>query len=134
MTAVEVERRNRDRKHPRGTTNGGKRGTTAQRRARKERMMADWRADVDVIATVWRHPMVPAWVVVTIHEEVPLGLGTPAVRCWRCGDLLTIDSLTVDKRVPDCEGGTYADDNIRPACLSCNSITGNMHRVAKNGR
>lgn len=48
----------------------------------------------------------------------------PACRCYRCGQLLTVDTVTVDRIRPGCQGGTYRRDNIRPACGTCNSSTG----------
>ncbi|MEU7814084.1 HNH endonuclease [Pseudonocardia sp. NPDC049154] len=44
--------------------------------------------------------------------------------CYRCGTELDDSTLTVDRKIPGCEGGTYRRDNIRPACGSCNSETG----------
>lgn len=52
----------------------------------------------------------------------------PACRCYRCGDLLTADTVTVDRIIPGCKGGTYRRNNIRPACGSCNSETGGSLR------
>ena len=84
----------------RGTTNRDDRGNVHDRRRRREWLVSTFRANVDV------------------H-------GQPACRCYRCGDLLTVDTVTVDRRVPGCEGGTYWDKgNLRPACGTCNSETG----------
>ena len=52
------------------------------------------------------------------------GYGEPACRCYRCGVLLTVDTVTVDRITPGCKGGTYRRNNIRPACGPCNSETG----------
>lgn len=41
-----------------------------------------------------------------------------------CSGVLTVDTVTVDRIVPGCEGGTYRRDNIRPACSTCNSKHG----------
>lgn len=49
------------------------------------------------------------------------GVRTP---CYRCGVLLNYDTMTVDRIIPGCEGGTYRRNNIRPACAPCNSETG----------
>jgi hypothetical protein len=54
----------------------------------------------------------------------PIGEGVPACRCYRCGALLTKDTVTADRIIPGCQGGTYRRNNIRPACLTCNSSTG----------
>lgn len=44
--------------------------------------------------------------------------------CYRCGVALDEDSLTVDRIVPGRDGGRYVRGNIRPACGTCNSVTG----------
>jgi len=94
---------------PRGTTNTNDRGNTRDRRRRRFWLVATFRADVD-------------W---TADGEVPCGQGQPACRCYRCGTLLTVETVTVDRRVPGVEGGTYWDKgNLRPACGPCNSETG----------
>lgn len=103
----------------RGTTNGNARGSAETRRRRREWLVETWRADVDK----------PLWFGTTPgYGNVPLGEGIPACRCYRCGVLLTVDTVTVDRIVPGCKGGTYRRDNIRPACGSCNSITGGSVR------
>lgn len=108
----------------RGTTNGNDRGNSETRRRRKLWMLEDgnWRANED------------AWVIRVLDSEgeeviiaagVPKGQGgVPAVRCWRCGTLLTFETMTIDRRIPGCKKGTYRRDNIRPACSACNSETG----------
>jgi 5-methylcytosine-specific restriction endonuclease McrA len=48
----------------------------------------------------------------------------PAARCYRCPKLLNFDTITVDRIIPGCKGGTYRRNNIRPACGPCNSSTG----------
>lgn len=110
----------------RGTSNGNVSGSAESRRRRKHWLLAEYRADVDLgLEGSFGNPIV--------HDfgppvTVPLGLGVPACRCYRCGTLLTFDTVTVDRRIPGCEGGTYRRNNIRPACGSCNSITGNNVR------
>lgn len=55
--------------------------------------------------------------------------GPGTCRCYRCGELLVDDTLTVDRILPGCLGGRYRRDNIRPACARCNSETGGpLHR------
>lgn len=49
--------------------------------------------------------------------------------CVFCEVVLDFGTLTVDRIVPGCRGGTYCRDNIRPACMSCNSIDGNRIRA-----
>lgn len=45
-------------------------------------------------------------------------------RCYRCGELLDINTVTVDRIIPGAKGGRYVRSNIRPACGKCNSETG----------
>lgn len=99
----------------RGTTNGNVRGGSDDRRRRREWLVVTFRADVDVVALDFPLPY-------ALHTD--LGQGVPACRCYRCGRLLTADTLTVDRIVPGCRGGTYKRSNIRPACQTCNSSTG----------
>lgn len=102
----------------RGTTNGNARGGSDERRRRRAWLVETYRANRDVITVELHHgPMV---------VEVDLGTegAEPACRCYRCGVLLTADTLTVDRIKPGCQGGTYARGNIRPACGTCNSSTG----------
>lgn len=99
----------------RGTTNGNARGGSEDRRRRREWLVQTYRADVDVVALDFPLPY-------PLHTD--RGLGVPACRCYRCGVLLTADTITVDRITPGCRGGTYARTNIRPACGTCNSSTG----------
>lgn len=48
--------------------------------------------------------------------------------CYRCGEDLTIETITVDRIRAGMDGGTYERSNIQPACSSCNIITGNTLR------
>lgn len=102
----------------RGTTNGNVRGGSEDRRRRREWLVETYRADVDVF--VLGAPMVPV--------VVPVDRGTEhavrACRCYRCGSLLTTDTVTVDRIVPGALGGTYRRNNIRPSCQPCASYTG----------
>lgn len=63
----------------------------------------------------------------TFRADVDLN-AEPACRCYRCGELLTESTVTVDRIVPGCRGGTYRRNNIRPACLQCNITTGAVMR------
>lgn len=105
---------------PRGTTNRNARGGSEDRRRRREWLVETYRANqdlridqVEIDGQLFDHP-----------RGVWHGDGQPACRCYRCGDLLTVDTVTVDRIVPGCKGGTYRRNNIRPACGSCNSETG----------
>lgn len=52
------------------------------------------------------------------------------VDCFHCAVTLTFQTLTIDRIKPGCQGGTYAPDNIRPACGFCNSsLGGKMKRT-----
>lgn len=76
------------------------RGNTTDRSRRKLYLLETYRANVDLE-------------------------GVPACRCYRCGCLLTYETLTVDRIVPGCKGGTYRRSNIRPSCSACATETGN---------
>lgn len=104
----------------RGTSNGNERGSAEARRRRREWLVETYRADADLSSFAMSvHPWQPPRQV-----QCPLGSGEPACRCYRCGTLLSVDTVTVDRIKPGCEGGTYRRDNIRPACGTCNSSTG----------
>lgn len=109
----------------RGTTNGTQRGSSTDRRRRREWLVTTWRADVDVLVVTLFHG--PVFV------PVPIGTpdAVPACRCYRCGRLLTVDTVSADRVVPGCRGGTYRRENIRPACERCNSVTGGSVRGAR---
>lgn len=118
MSATELARR--------GTTNGNARGNSRDRLARRQYLVATYRADVDVSVSNWTHdnaglPDVqrynPRLDTCGYHRE-------PACRCYRCGVLLSVATVTVDRIVPGRDGGTYRRTNIRPACGGCNSTTG----------
>lgn len=102
----------------RGTTNGNARGSAADRARRRAWLVTTYRADVDVLV-IQTSATEPATLV-----PVGLACGIPACRCYRCGCLLTMTTVTVDRIRPGCQGGTYRRDNIRPACGRCNSSTG----------
>lgn len=102
MTAEAIARR--------GTSNANDRGSTRDRRARRKWLMENYRADMDLA-----RPGDPEFTV-----YAPLGRGIPAVRCYRCGDVLGIDEVTIDRIKPGHKGGRYTRDNIRPACGPCN--------------
>ena len=99
----------------RGTTNGNARGGSDDRRRRREWLVQTFRADADVIVVPLEPPVTTATLV---------GMGEPACRCYRCGVLLTVNTVTADRIKPGCQGGTYRRENLRPACQHCNSLTG----------
>lgn len=106
----------------RGTTNRNDRGSSYTRAARRKWLIDTYRADVDVFSLLDRRD----------SSAVPLGEGVPACRCYRCGTLLTEDTVTVDRIIPGSRGGTYRRNNIRPACGTCNSVTGNHLQWGKS--
>lgn len=121
------------RKARRGTSNGNSAGSAEDRRRRRAWLIETYRADVDVYDGIarWDRPIRDRDGILT----VPLGEGLAACRCFRCGKLLTIDTLTVDRIVPGCvktkkypKGGTYVRENIRPECSTCASRRGGATR------
>lgn len=107
---------NPPRKATRGTSNTNVRGSAESRRRRREWLVQTYRADVDAVELMdgSLFPM----------TGEPHGSGVAVCRCYRCGDLLSTNSVTVDRIIPGCQGGTYRRNNIRPACGGCNSETG----------
>lgn len=122
----------------RGTTNGNARGSSEDRRRRREWLVATYRADVDLFTITWRdgtttrpeHYVLSAESLLAYDAITAVHL-VPACRCYRCGELLTVDTVTVDRIIPGCQGGTYRRTNIRPACGSCNSQAGGGLRSVK---
>ena len=39
-----------------------------------------------------------------------------------CGEKVNNDNVTLDHFIPRCKGGTNQKDNLRTACLTCNSV------------
>ena len=110
----------------RGTSNSNARGSTASRKARREWLVETYRANMDmsvakpgVVERVER--LAPTGLRLNLSEDT---IVVPACRCYRCGTLLTVETVTVDRIIPGCQGGTYRRSNIWPACGSCNSETG----------
>lgn len=108
----------------RGTSNSAQRGSSEDRRRRREWLVKTYRAnqDVSVARSVNGAPF-----DVQVYNSRLDGCGyarEAACRCYRCGHLLAVDTVTVDRIIPGCKGGTYRRDNIRPACGDCNSETG----------
>lgn len=120
------------------------RGSAPARRASRRRMLVRYAADVDLVSRVEFDDLFKAvyddfpalwqdeamlWVdtigvphgMIAVHK----GLGRPAARCYRCGVLCTFETAERDRVRPGARGGQYVDENIRPCCSSCNTITGN---------
>jgi 5-methylcytosine-specific restriction endonuclease McrA len=110
----------------RGTSNGNSAGSAEARRRRRAWLLETYRADVDVVV------LEPDGLM-TVPRDTGLAVpgAEPACRCYRCGTLLTLATLTVDRIVPGCRGGTYRRTNVRPACSDCNSTTGGAERGKK---
>lgn len=106
----------------RGTSNGNARGGSEDRRRRREWLVQTYRANVDVLSSGFEGFTISAPVGEFVSGVIP------ACRCYRCGLLLTADTVTVDRIKPGCKGGTYRRENIRPACARCNSETGGSLR------
>jgi HNH endonuclease len=107
----------------RGTSNGNSNGNSTDRARRKVWLIETYRADCDAQFTA-----------TSLVYGVDFGEGIPACRCYRCGTLLTFETVTVDRIIPGCKGGTYRRENIRPACAKCNSETGGAVRRASKHR
>lgn len=108
----------------RGTSNKNVSGNSEDRRRRRAYLIETYRANYDL------HPADAT--VTRFQRGVQLGEGIPAARCYRCALLLTVDTVTVDRIIPGCQGGRYVRNNIRPACGPCNSETGGA--LARRGR
>lgn len=102
MTAETITRR--------GTTNGNARGNTQDRRARRAFIMTTYASDVPGYCRCYR-----CGTLLYNPDAPPVGIENG----WRAAD-----TLTVDRIIPGCKGGTYRRNNIRPACGGCNSETG----------
>lgn len=107
-----------------------RRGSNTDRRRRREWLVATFRADKDALLDdpPSEHLVSAADLAV---REVELGTCDPACRCYRCGVLLTVDTVTADRIKPGIEGGTYRRNNIRPACVRCQSVTGGLLAAAR---
>ena len=42
--------------------------------------------------------------------------------CRYCGDKVTDENVTLDHFIPQTKGGTHSKENLRTACLMCNSV------------
>lgn len=108
----------------RGTSNGNSSGSAEDRRRRKLWLLDTYAADVFLVHDEFSNP-----------REVPVSAldvyGDDAIRCcrcFRCGKLVTFETMTVDRIIPGARGGTYRRENIRPCCGDCNSKTGGATR------
>jgi hypothetical protein len=90
---------------PRGTSNKNETGNSWDRRVRK------------------------LWLL----EEFGNGVQAPCMlRCAPgCLGTVALATITVDRILPGCEGGTYERSNIQPACAACNTLHGSLLGVAR---
>ena len=108
----------------RGTSNGNSAGSAEDRRRRRKWLLETYAADMAIV--------VPARfkveLIISVKRAEMYRQDGDTVhmccRCYRCGKLLTLETLTVDRIIPGCEGGRYVRTNIRPACSDCNEETG----------
>lgn len=92
------------KKTHRGNTNKNMRGNTVQRRARRQFLVTKFGDGTTV--------------------ECHLRLSHA---CKLSAAILTVDTVSVDcYPIPRVDGGTYAQDNIRPACIKCNCRQGGI--------
>jgi hypothetical protein len=121
----------------RGVSNGIVRGSAEQRRRRKDWLLETYASDRQMIRMTYINgktvlddfAVTPEYLMgfdYVEHAEY-----VPTTRCYKCGCLLTFETLTVDRIVAGCQvtkefpnGGTYRRSNIRPACGPHNSSTG----------
>lgn len=118
----------------RGTSNGNARGSAEDRRRRRLFLLETYTADVEALVLVRVEDQMVLEVLQAGDSAVAMlnrwdntlteWAVRQACRCYRCGDLLVDETLTVDRIIPGCKGGKYRRDNIRPACGHCNSETG----------
>lgn len=113
----------------RGTSNGNAAGSSEDRRRRKVWLVSTYQADMGLLYTEGSPDRWAPWSAKDVYGDDL----QPACRCYRCGELLTVLTVTVDRIKPGCQGGTYARTNIRPACADCNEKTGGAtRRVSKH--
>lgn len=139
------------KKATRGTSNKNVNGNSEDRRRRKNYLLETYAANTRLIRVEWEGGDVEYRDAEAYHFEGVFGVVSvaevPTTRCYRCGDLLHFETLTVDRIVPGCKktakypnGGTYIRENIRPCCGPCNSETGGAmsngkeHQAAKKRR
>ena len=88
----------------RGRRNSNERGSSRNRRARKQ------------------------WLLATHGREIHMWFGAVKVwvaQCWECSTLVTYTTMIVDRIIPGEHGGTYRRNNIRIHCPQCSCRQGN---------
>lgn len=94
------------------------RGNVTDRQRRKLYLLETYAADM-AIAWIGLETSVAIQLSAIPIYEADGDLVERCCRCYRCGKLLTLATLTVDRIKPGCKGGTYRRDNIRPSCSEC---------------
>ena len=95
------------------------RGNVTDRHRRKEWLLKTYAADMVLILVQGFHsPHAVPRTAIPVYEAAGDSI-IECCRCYRCGKLLTLEALTVDRIVPGCRGGTYRRNNIRPSCSDC---------------
>lgn len=143
--------------NPRGTSNSNRRGGSETRRRRREWLVKTYRSDTDVVVARYTGASPDREDLNKVSLYTPrtqsdyefaclvdflerdsafevLNPRAPTCRCYRCGLLLTVEIVTVDRIIEGTNGGTYRRNNIRPACLPCNSKTGGALAKKQRGR
>lgn len=117
------------------------RGNNTDRQRRKLWLLETYRADVDVVTVSCNGVLIAEAGPIQLrlvetfpHRYQIVGEPEPACRCYRCGTLLTYETLTVDRIKPGCKGGRYTRNNIRPSCSSCATVTGNELKAANRAQ
>jgi hypothetical protein len=119
-----------------------RRGSSEDNRRRKLWLLDNYRGDIDALIVVSAETG-ERFVLdgPSIYEDDSLDAlllddlvvveRVKACRCYMCGTLLVLGTLTVDRIVPGAvktkmfpKGGTYVRHNIRPACSFHNSSEG----------
>lgn len=124
----------------RSTSNKNVTGSSEDRRRRRAWLVENWPADRDVVRvwyadgtdTIEAPVMDPDdWAeLVRVYPRVLRAERVKACRCYRCGRLLVAETsdprhkVSPDRIRPGCEGGTYRRENLRPACIDCQTRTG----------
>lgn len=133
--------------HARGTSNGNERGSSVVRKERKAWLLEQYAADRPLIKVTWAvtgETTVDSYVVgveaLLAYEGVLEAEEVPTARCYQCGALLWMETITVDRIKPGVFGGKYRTPkmdtregvtNVRPACALHNSSTGGALANAK---
>jgi 5-methylcytosine-specific restriction endonuclease McrA len=104
------------------------RGNVTDRQRRREWLLETYAADCAIAVTSFGNELTVSVDRVEIYRADG-DIVHPCCRCYRCGKLLTLATLTVDRIIPGCKGGTYRRNNIRPSCSDCANKQGGELRA-----